>query len=869
MPATYNMKSHFFERLSINSLRRIPLLVTCLVGASILPVQADLAEGLVGYWGMNNTLEDGVADSHGTLMGGGENANFTAGKIGQALSLNGDGEFVEINPDNEPKFDGFDNEGNQTGLTVSAWFQVGAFDKSWQALVSKGEGQNWRMHRRGDTSTVTGNGGSDDVSEGVIAVDDGEWHQIVLVSTPDVGVEAYIDGMLDGSSGAPALADDDLPLLIGENPGARNRTWNGLIDEVAFWNRPLTTEEVAELWNGGDGFDLGEGLGLSEDTDGDGMPNIYEINNGLDPNSDDSEGDLDEDGLTNKYEFDNGLFPNDADTDNDGYSDGVETGTGVWVSVSDTGTQPNNRDTDGDTLRDGVENPDLPYVNVTQPGTSPLLQDSDADGVRDHIELDQGSDPTDPNSLPGVDLSEGLVGYWPLDEDLDDYSGNDSHGELQGGDSPNFEGGRAGGALLLDGIGEWVVINPDNEPLYDGLEETPDGDPEQTGMTVSTWFRVNSFDVNWQALVAKGEGNNWRIHRREGTSGVSGNGGNADVSQGSIAVDDGEWHHLALVSTPEVGVELFVDGQLEGSSGPPNLEDNDQPMMIGENPDATGRYWNGLVDDLAFWSRPLAENEVTAIYEAGLSGTSIGDIINGPAGALPIVGWAVDDGNVSLDFITSNVNAEHGLESSTDLLAWTPVEGAMAELLGEDTIRLTATRAGDLTTFYRGAVLGVPPIYQTDFESGEEGWTATVLQGETAWELGTPAVEGLMAAHSGENAWGTDLDGPYGNGTAASLRSPVIDLTGASRPKVSFWYYVDATEDAEGVQIKYLDASGDVELFVSQDILWGTSEGWVEFRQTVPTAAREQQIIMEFTLLTDNSEPNGAGFYLDDFLIED
>ncbi|NIP93368.1 MAG: hypothetical protein GWO24_07905, partial [Akkermansiaceae bacterium] len=36
-----------------------------------------------------------------------------------------------------------------------------------------------------------------------------------------------------------------------------------------------------------------------EDTDGDGMPDAYETDNGLDPDADDSGGDLDGDGLTN------------------------------------------------------------------------------------------------------------------------------------------------------------------------------------------------------------------------------------------------------------------------------------------------------------------------------------------------------------------------------------------------------------------------------------------------------------------------------------------------------------------------------------------------------------------------------------------
>ena len=45
----------------------------------------------------------------------------------------------------------------------------------------------------------------------------------------------------------------------------------------------------------------------------------------------------------------------DPDDDNDFLLDTVETGTGVFVSASDTGTSPNLADSDGDGLDDGQE----------------------------------------------------------------------------------------------------------------------------------------------------------------------------------------------------------------------------------------------------------------------------------------------------------------------------------------------------------------------------------------------------------------------------------------------------------------------------------------------------------------------------------
>jgi len=68
------------------------------------------------------------------------------------------------------------------------------------------------------------------------------------------------------------------------------------------------------------------------DSDNDGMPDDWEIENGLDPDDpSDAEEDLDDDKLTNIQEFSLGTSPTEKDTDNDGYTDKRE---------SDAGTDP-------------------------------------------------------------------------------------------------------------------------------------------------------------------------------------------------------------------------------------------------------------------------------------------------------------------------------------------------------------------------------------------------------------------------------------------------------------------------------------------------------------------------------------------------
>ena len=98
---------------------------------------------------------------------------------------------------------------------------------------------------------------------------------------------------------------------------------------VADGTDPLDPSDGGADWDG-DGLtnaeEQNQGTNFNNpDSDGDGLPDGWEVSNGLDPlNGGDANGDPDGDGLTNAQEYAKGTNPNNADTDGDGKPDGTD-----------------------------------------------------------------------------------------------------------------------------------------------------------------------------------------------------------------------------------------------------------------------------------------------------------------------------------------------------------------------------------------------------------------------------------------------------------------------------------------------------------------------------------------------------------------
>jgi hypothetical protein len=283
--------------------------------------RAAIEDGLVSYWPFDGNLQDLLDVNDGTFVGTNTTQSYTPSKFGQGIDLDGVDQHVNVGNSSTLDMD-VNGAGLKTGhVSISAWFRVDGFSKDWQALVAKGEGSAFRVARRGGEQGIAYAGGSGEGPGLSPNVNNGVFHHMVAVSEHQVSTRLWVDGVLVSTGGPPTINNegndgqpfpDNPPLLIGENPQTGNRTWDGPIDDVAIWNRPLTDIEILSLWNNGTGASLGSLIDpntapVPGDVNGDRVVNNTDFdiirNHFLLSATTREEGDLNRDGLVEFADF--------------------------------------------------------------------------------------------------------------------------------------------------------------------------------------------------------------------------------------------------------------------------------------------------------------------------------------------------------------------------------------------------------------------------------------------------------------------------------------------------------------------------------------------------------------------------------------
>ncbi|MGC6427253.1 MAG: LamG-like jellyroll fold domain-containing protein [Akkermansiaceae bacterium] len=251
-------------------------------------------------------------------------------------------------------------------------------------------------------------------------------------------------------------------------------------------------------------------------------------------------------------------------------------------------------------------------------------------------------------------LRTGLLNYWPLDGNAQDTASDypdttgvtEDDGTVNG--SVTFDSSQTGfgqAASFPGGDGNDITVPDSAASSAGGVAD--DVDRTASDMSLSLWFKASSWTGNWQAIIAHGEGQDYRIARQGLSSPVrfAGVAGTTDIQSGKTFEEPTPnpevWHHVVITATDGGFAQFYIDGQLEGTSeglndptvsidasDAGNAANNQNILAIGSNPERTGRAFHGLIDDVAMWDRALTAAEVTEIYDAGVAGVALSNLLS-------------------------------------------------------------------------------------------------------------------------------------------------------------------------------------------------------------------------------------------------
>jgi len=239
-----------------------------------------------------------------------------------------------------------------------------------------------------------------------------------------------------------------------------------------------------------------------------------------------------------------------------------------------------------------------------------------------------------------LDLQNGLAMYLPLDLDLQDVSGNGHHGSAAGGPIL-VPGGRSLRALAFDGVDDQLTVadftygpgfslslwlkaadlsgsNYQYIFSHNGFDAAPSCNlylPETTAVFQDPGILEGGTGEGDLAATAR-----TRLALRDSVGDLAGQAITAETP----TLDNGGWHHAAIVVTPGTGHKIYFD-DLEVGSGPHGGDAYDPVTALffgARSVTPAGRYFEGTLDEIRLYARPLLREEITLLAAPEITNTA-------------------------------------------------------------------------------------------------------------------------------------------------------------------------------------------------------------------------------------------------------
>ncbi|WP_447971265.1 LamG-like jellyroll fold domain-containing protein [Nitrospira sp. M1] len=317
------------------------------------------------------------------------------------------------------------------------------------------------------------------------------------------------------------------------------------------------------------------------------------------------------------------------------------------------------------------------------------------------------------SQLVSLDIDANLQARYTFQGNADDVApGTAQNGTLTNGAAITTDGTR-GQVLSLDGANDFVDLSTHTTDFAGFTQGTISGWVKSTGTNETIFSISDTADTgSYAALFLGGSGYLTYEVVENGVMQLA-------VYKSDSAINDGNWHHVAVTIGPS-GNTLYVDGvaatggQLTYDTGNATTQhffssvSNLDSMAIGRNQDSSGGKWytTGNLDDTRLYNRALTETDV--------------------------VNLAMDLSLTDTDTVTISVNAQNDAPvlDNTGTMTLTNIAEDDTSSTGDTVAAIIASAGGNrITDVDTGAVEGMAVIGVDDtngtwqYNTGS-GWTA-------------------------------------------------------------------------------------------------------------------------------------------------
>lgn len=702
------------------------LLFTVIVGPGVAQAACLTGATPIGFWQLEegaadpNTFVDASATGNDGTCAGAQCPTQAAGQVGFGQSFPNAAHVISV-----PSNTAYDFSGS---FTVELWTSRSSLPGGNEVIIGRDDASTqlaWWVGLDNEGKTAFSLRDTNSVSKSITGysnIADGNLHHIVAVHDHGTGQNLlYVDGVLEVSADVTYTGSfaSTAGLTFGANDLLTNYNYDGVIDEVALYANALTAVQVRLHYQNGD--------------------------------------------LGSAY-CDAVAAQLVADTTE------AALGAEIFWTVNAAGNpEP--------AFSLGSNAPADMEIGVSSGEITWIPKDTETGNTTFDVTADNGSSDTASFSINVLDMcsASNLVGFWHLNEGAGsggsntfaDASTTGNDGQCTGAQCPTQAGGQVGFGQSFP-TADNVISVPSNA-AYDF----------SGSFAVELWMSRSTIPGSLEVIIGRDDASTqlaWWIGINDTTGMASfslrDTNSVSQVITGVSNVADDSLHHIVAVHDHSAGQNLlYVDGMLEAVADVTYTGSfaSTAGLTLGANDLSTSYNYDGVIDELAIYSRTLTDTMALQHAMLAQSYCNTAPVISSAAPTGPatedvefthtFTATDATDGDTSFTWTLTNAPSGMSVVAATGVLTWTPgdvadsgtVTATVSDSVGGTATQdftITVTNVNDApvisTTAPTTATVGTQYSYDADATDADAGDTLTWSKVSGPDALSIDSASGLV-----------------------------------------------------------------------------------------------------------------------------